>query len=370
MLTPPSRVDRTPSGSAPWTAPLRYAVIEITNRCNLRCPHCASSSGKARPGELSLAELRALVSELAQLGAEELTIIGGEALLRDDWLEICRAVVDAGPKLLLLTNGLRLAGNERALGALRELRPYLVGVSIDGASRESYQRHRGVDAFDKLVALCHRLVADGHPHVNAITTFWRDNLPDFDSFVRLWGGTQVTWQVQLASLGGERFAQQRFLSLEDYAWLARRMRQVLAAEPRPVRLRPMDDFGYYPLDPALAFLHDSWRGCIAGRELVGIRSNGDLLGCLSLGDEHVEGNIRRASLSELWRSPQSFERFRHKERLLEGHCASCPFGPECRAGCSAMAYSATGSLGVNPYCLRHLETRELLTELARARDPG
>jgi radical SAM protein with 4Fe4S-binding SPASM domain len=131
----------------------------------------------------------------------------------------------------------------------------------------------------------------------------------------------------------------------------------------------MDDFGYHPLDPALAFLHDSWRGCIAGRELVGIRSNGDVLGCLSLGDEFVEANLRRECLADIWSSRRYFERFRHKERLLTGHCASCAFGLECRAGCSAMAHSATGSIGQNPYCLRHLETEELLSQLAALRGP-
>ena len=38
----------------------------------------------------------------------------------------------------------------------------------------------------------------------------------------------------------------------------------------------------------------------------------------------------------------------------------------CRAGCSAMAWSATGSLGCNPYCLRQLETEDILRELSRS----
>lgn len=33
------------------------AVVEITNKCNLRCPHCASDSGCAREDEMSLDEL-------------------------------------------------------------------------------------------------------------------------------------------------------------------------------------------------------------------------------------------------------------------------------------------------------------------------
>lgn len=343
--------------------PLRYAVIEVTNRCNLRCPHCGSSSGRARDDELSLNEIRELTHLIGQLGGEEITIIGGEALLREDWADICQAVVAAGMKLLLLTNGIRLTRDERALATLRQLRPYLVGVSIDGASRESYERLRGVDAFESVVELCHRLVADGHDHVNAITTFWKANVHEFDQFLSLFAGTDVVWQVQLANKGGKRFAATDFLSLDQYAWLAARMTDVLADPVRRVALCPMDDFGYFPLDPALRFLHERWTGCLAGVELCGIRSNGDVLGCLSLGDDFVEGNVRDRRLDRLWQDPVSFSRFRNKLEQLRGHCAVCAFAERCRAGCSAIAHSATGHIGENPYCLRHLETRRIIAEL-------
>ena len=352
--------------------PLRYAVIEITNRCNLRCPHCASSSGRARPDELTLAELQAVVRDIAELGGEEITIIGGEALLRQDWREVCRAVRSAGMKLLVLSNGVLLARNEPALAALRELEPYLVGISIDGATPESYRRLRGVDAFGPVVELCHRLVDDGHPHVNAITTFWRDNLHEFDALARLFADGEVVWQVQIANRGGERFADAQFLSREQYAWLARRMSDILVAGGRlpgggQVRLRPMDDFGYFPLDPALGALLGDWHGCIAGVELCGIRSNGDVLGCLSLGDELVAGNVRRQGLRELWSSESAFGPLRRKEELLTGHCARCAHAARCRGGCSAIAWSATGTMGCNPYCLRQLETERILGELGGAR---
>jgi radical SAM protein with 4Fe4S-binding SPASM domain len=125
----------------------------------------------------------------------------------------------------------------------------------------------------------------------------------------------------------------------------------------------MDDFGYFPLDPALRFLHQTWHGCIAGRSLIGIRSNGDLLGCLSLGDGFIEGNLRQTSLRELWSSPTAFPRLRHKEYQLTGACAACPFASECRAGCTGIAQSATGDIGCNPYCIRAMETEEILATL-------
>jgi radical SAM protein with 4Fe4S-binding SPASM domain len=82
--------------------------------------------------------------------------------------------------------------------------------------------------------------------------------------------------------------------------------------------------------------------------------------CLSLPDEFVEGNLRQTGLRELWESGQYFSRLRHKEASLSDECAACACARECRAGCSAVAWSATGSLGHNTHCLRSLEVEAIL----------
>ena len=342
--------------------PLRHAVIEVTNACNLRCPHCASTSGKPRPDEMGLAEIRALLATIASLGGEEITIIGGEALIRPDWYEICSAVRDLGMRLVLISNGL-LIRDEATITRLDELSPHLVGISIDGASPETYRSHRGVDGFHHIMDLLQRLVARGHANVNGITTFTRANLHEFDAFVDLFADTGITWQVQIANKGGARFDEALFPTRSDYAWLVDRMRAVWLERRDHVRLQWMDDFGYFPLDPALRFLHQTWHGCIAGLELIGVRSNGDVLGCLSLGDEFVEANLREEPLESIWTSNRFFQQLRHKEEHLVGECARCPYASRCKAGCTAIAWSATGRMGVNPYCIRSLETQDILGEL-------
>src|SRR5580704_1673390 len=73
-----------------------YAVWEITLRCDLACRHCGSRAGRARPDELSTPEALDLVRQMAELGVKHVTLIGGEAYLRDDWLRIARAIRDHG----------------------------------------------------------------------------------------------------------------------------------------------------------------------------------------------------------------------------------------------------------------------------------
>jgi len=68
------------------------AVWEVTLRCDLACRHCSSRAGRARPDELTTAEALDLVDQMADLGVLEVTLIGGEVYLRDDWTEIIRAI--------------------------------------------------------------------------------------------------------------------------------------------------------------------------------------------------------------------------------------------------------------------------------------
>ena len=69
-----------------------YAVWEVTLACDLACRHCGSRAGRARPDELTTDECLDLVRQMAALGVREVTLIGGEAYLREDWLEIVRAI--------------------------------------------------------------------------------------------------------------------------------------------------------------------------------------------------------------------------------------------------------------------------------------
>ena len=341
--------------------PCLAAVVEITNRCNLRCPHCASDSGCARAAELPLDGMKGVVDDLASLGCREFTMLGGEFVLRPDWYEIARHVRARGLELQVVTNGLLVDAEVRR--RLRSLDPQTVGVSLDGATPESYRRARGVDGFDRCRRLLDDLVADGFREVHAITTFNARNIGDFDRFAELFADTPVVWQVQMAHRGGARFPEDLLMTRDQYAALVDGATRLYAEAPRRVRLLVMDDFGYFPMTPVLRFLHARWIGCPAGRYLVGVRANGDVLPCLSLGSRFVEGNLRDRPLVELWRDPAAFAAFRNKSGALTGKCAGCAFAERCRAGCSAMAMSQTGTLTETTFCVRQLEQERIVREM-------
>src|SRR4051794_32451702 len=82
-----------------------YAVWEITLACDLACRHCGSRAGRERPDELTTAEALDLVEQIADLGTKEVTIIGGEAYLRSDWLDIVRACRKRGMDITMTSGG-------------------------------------------------------------------------------------------------------------------------------------------------------------------------------------------------------------------------------------------------------------------------
>src|SRR5579872_3670565 len=118
-----------------------YAVWEITLRCDLACVHCGSRAGRARTDELTTAECLDLVDQMADLGVREVSLIGGEAYLRDDWLEIVRALRRRGLQASMTTGGRGLTTERAAAAAAAGLQS--ASVSLDGLE-ETHDRLRGV----------------------------------------------------------------------------------------------------------------------------------------------------------------------------------------------------------------------------------
>ncbi len=344
-----------------YSQPAAVAVVEVTNRCNLRCPHCASDSGCARDEEMTLEEMRRVISDLAHLGCRELALLGGELLLRPDWYDIARAVKEEGIELQIITNGLLVT--EEVRRRFLSLDPQTIGVSLDGATPESYRAARGVDGFARCVRLLDQLVADGFREVHAVTTFTAKNLVDFDLFAERFADTPIVWQIQMAHRGGERFPEDLLMTREQFSWLVGKVAEAYERHGTRLKLMTMDDFGYFPHSRRMKGLCRRWNGCQAGRRVIGIRANGDVLPCLSLGDRFIAANLRRRPLRDIWRDPASFPGFRDQGGGLAGRCAKCPFAAECRAGCSAMAYSQTGTLAETSFCIRQLEEERMLAEI-------
>jgi radical SAM protein with 4Fe4S-binding SPASM domain len=119
--------------------PLR-AMIEISDRCNEVCVHCYQEQG--HKGEMSTAQIKAVMDELAQMGVLILTISGGEATLRPDLIELLEHARKCSFAIRLFTNGLTMT---RELAAeLRRVAVQVVEISLYSHRAEVHDFVTGV----------------------------------------------------------------------------------------------------------------------------------------------------------------------------------------------------------------------------------
>ena len=337
----------------------RVAVWELTLRCNLRCRHCGSRAGRAREDELTLAECFDLADELAELGCKFVTLSGGEPLMREDWPALAHRLIERGMTVGMVSNGI-LWGDETAKIA-KSLELETVAFSLDGfQENHEYQRRvhgqwrQVLDAID----CCVRYGIE--PSV--VTTVNRRNLSELLELRSLLENLGVKrWQVQFATPTG---------NMADNRGLVMQPSDVLEVVPliaglcrdgKLPRVYPGHDVGYYG-EPEEGLRNHSehmpyWTGCSAGCTVVGIESNGNIKGCLSLPsqmngvDHFVEGNVRHNKLREIWNRPDVFSYNRQfSVQMLGGFCRTCEYAEICRGGCTWTTFAENGSVRDNPYC--------------------
>jgi radical SAM protein with 4Fe4S-binding SPASM domain len=163
------------------SAAVRRPVVvwNVGRRCNLHCVHCYSDSfNREFGGELSTAEGRALLDDLADFDVPTVLLSGGEPLLRPDLFELIEHGRSRGLRITLSTNGTlitpEVAGRIRALGVS------YVGISLDGigATNDRFRGHRG--AFDKAMA-GFRACREAGQRAGLRMTLTRRNCQDLDA---------------------------------------------------------------------------------------------------------------------------------------------------------------------------------------------
>jgi radical SAM protein with 4Fe4S-binding SPASM domain len=337
----------------------RFCVWELTLACNLRCLHCGSFAGERRPDELSLEECERIADELAALGCEKLTLGGGEPTMHPQWAELGKRLVDQGVTVNIISNGWHWTRQHvekaRWAGLLN------VAFSLDGFE-EAHDKVRRADSYRRVIDAIDLSVAEGVPtsvitHINRLNArslrALRDMLHDHGV---------ASWQLQPGNPSGVMCEHQELvIAPEDLLWLVPEIAALRTDDVERPIVFPADNVGYYGIHEHAIRERgariDFWIGCRAGCQVIGIESNGNIKGCLSLPsarhgrDQFLEGNLRDRSLKELWCREGAFA-FNRGFRVdqLGGFCAVCRYRDICRGGCAWTAYSHTGTRFDNPYC--------------------
>jgi MoaA/NifB/PqqE/SkfB family radical SAM enzyme len=167
----------------------RTLYLETTNRCDSKCQTCIRTFlTNEPPKDLTLVELKGIVDQFPVL--ERVVLHGiGEPLLNHELFEMIAYLKAKGASVVFNSDAISLTP-KRALqlieSCLDEFR-----VSMDGATRETYEKIRGVDQFDRVVENVRHLLGQQRklereiPRVSLWFTAIKANLEELPALVRL-----------------------------------------------------------------------------------------------------------------------------------------------------------------------------------------
>jgi radical SAM protein len=343
------------------------AIWEVTQACDLACVHCRASAQPDRhPMELSTAEGKHLIDQIAALKVPVFVLTGGDPIKRPDLFELIGHAHSAGVRVSLTPSATPLLTRDIVV-RLKKAGLARLAVSMDGASAETHDAFRGMSgSFARTLDAVRWANEVGLP-VQINTTFSRRNIPEIDAIVSLIESLRITlWSVfflvptgrgKLDDLLNANEFEQVFAKIYSLSKTAgfdiktteaqhyrRFMLQQRVAERKAgvethaTQDKAADDLGRAP------------RGLNDGKGFVFISHTGEVFpsGFLPM----PAGNIRQQELSGLYRESALFRSLRDTSNL-EGKCGQCEFKEIC-GGSRARAYALTGNPNAEEPCCSYI----------------
>ena len=166
-----------------------YLRLSVTESCNFRCNYCLPDGPdcSSRKEELTLPEIKRVVTAFAKAGTRKVRITGGEPALRKDLAEIIRTckTVPGIEQVAITTNGYRL---ERDLDNWIEAGLDSINVSVDSLNPGTFQMITGDSRLPSILRGIDMALERGMRNVKVNSVLLRDynakELPEFLNYVR------------------------------------------------------------------------------------------------------------------------------------------------------------------------------------------
>ena len=136
-------------------------LIEVNTACNLNCPVCFANAGIGY--SLTLEQVEAMLDRFVETEGdpEVVQFSGGEPTIHPQLLDMVQAAKDRGIRQVMVnTNGVRIARDDRFLDGLAKLNP-VIYFQFDGLRKETYLTLRGEDLLDLKLQALDRLQSAG-----------------------------------------------------------------------------------------------------------------------------------------------------------------------------------------------------------------
>jgi heme b synthase len=326
-------------------SPLRMVAWELTRNCNLNCIHCrASATLGPHTGELTLAECKKIIDEIAGFSSPTIILTGGEPLIRDDLFDIIEYGTGRGLRLVIAINGTLL--DEEKAKKLKTGGIKRVSLSIDGKDSAAHDLFRGVNGSFASVIRAAGILKYNELPFQINTTVTRLNVEDME---HIYGLAQsvgaAAWHIfLLVPVGRGQGLKGKELNTDMYEkvleWLydiEKKNELEIKVTCAPHYYRIVKEKGGTPKST----------GCLAGKHFMFISHRGIAQPCGYL--EIPSGDIKKDGVKKVWEGSPVFNQLRDLSSYL-GKCGGCRYLKIC-GGCRARAHEFYGDfLGEEPYC--------------------
>ena len=318
------------------TPPLVW--LEITRKCNMRCPHCYISAGDERVLELPTSKLKEILTQMSEMGVWAVAITGGEPTLHPDFVEIVNHAHKCGLLIGIATNGLLLSDD-----ILRQIptEGVIISISIDDLHNAGCGTNKNFQLATDTLSRCISLGFD----VNIMTNTHRQNLNEIVPLMN-WAETNDVSirSVPFSPLGrGKNHPELANLVSDAHLtasfWL--RENQLEHSYHKRVGLCVGVIFNY-----GLTLAYMTQR-CSSGRFLCYVCSDGTVYPCTMCAGEEIlsPGNLLEREFAELWRSEWKIREYSWNN--FKSTCNGCIINTTdyyCAARCPAMSHARHGDL--------------------------
>lgn len=198
---------------------INYLRLSVTDLCNLRCVYCMPKQGIPKMEHkniLSIEEIEQIVRSAVMCGIDKVRITGGEPLVRNGILEICRKIsqIPEIREVCLTTNGVLL---EEMAEALYQSGVNRLNISLDTLNPEKFSSITRVGNLDTILRGIKKAKSVGFQktkiNVVLIGGFNEDEIRDFVELTKF-EDTQVRF-IELMPIGQcSHWSPDRFLSSE------------------------------------------------------------------------------------------------------------------------------------------------------------
>jgi radical SAM protein with 4Fe4S-binding SPASM domain len=329
-----------------------------TNKCNLRCIYCCYDSTPEGSDELSTAEAKELIRQVAEF-SKYFVIIGGEPLLREDLFELLDYARSLSLSCSIITKG--TSGNRKWVEKMAE-KGVKVDIALDALTPEVCDLlSQSERTYEKTRETIDRCLSAGI--LQGITSaLMKPNAEETLDLLEFAAGLGVEgcW-MSLRPIGrGVNIYRDLALTGVEYEEYLHRFYH------RADEIKKKTGLSFYVYDPIYSRVlcqhgNNAYKICRIG-DYLSVAANGDVIPCLFAGLKL--GNIREKKIEEIWSEVISNRFFKeiHDPNRLKGACGECTYSFVC-GGCRARAYQLTGdwfasdpacvyTSGVSPFTVR------------------